>query len=112
MFELFEKIAEGIEFKIASNFSEKVVNFIRDVKKNASNSEDGSRIATSGNNSQIATSGNNSQIATSGYDSQIATSGYNSQISISGDNSVGFSCGIDSIVQAKIGTWISLCEYE
>ena len=79
-----------------------------------------SQVATSGNNSQVATSGNDSKVATSGYysqvatsgnDSQVATSGYCSKVAIEGNNSVGFACGYKSIIKAKKGTWISLCEY-
>ncbi len=74
-------------------------------------SGDRSQVATSGIYSQVATSGNRSQVATSGYRSQVATSGDYSQITIEGNNSVGFACGYKSIIKAKKGTWISLCEY-
>ena len=138
MFELFEKIAEGIGFKIVSNFRGKVVEFINSVKKEAYNkdnenkvatSRDRSKVATSGYSSKVATSGDSSQVATSGYSSQVAasgdlsqvaTSGYSSQVAASGDwskveisgkNSVGFVCGLNSIIKAKKGNWISLCEY-
>ena len=70
-----------------------------------------SQVATSGNYSKVATSGDNSQVATSGDDSKVATSGDNSQVEIEGNHSVGFACGYKSIIKAKKGTWISLCEY-
>ena len=50
-------------------------------------------------------------VATSGDNSQVATSGDNSQVEIEGNHSVGFVCGYKSIIKAKKGTWISLCEY-
>jgi hypothetical protein len=175
MFEFFEKIAEGIGFKLIDNLSDKIVEFFKDVKENAENKDDENKVATSGDGSQVATSGNDSKVATSGYyskvatsgndskvatsgdGSQVATSGYYSQVATSGDyskvatsgdgsqvatsgrcskiatsgdysqvatsgdysqveisgnNSVGFACGLDSIIKAKKGTWISLCEYE
>ena len=89
MFE-FEKIAEGIGFKLISDFNDKLIDFIKDVSKKAE--EDGQ--------------------ATSGYYSKVATSGDYSKVEISGNNSVGFECGFQSIIKAKKGTWISLCEYE
>ncbi len=183
MFNFFEKIAEGIGFRLISDFNDKVIDFIKNVRENAKNKDedvvaisgnhskvatsgyysqvatsgyysqvatsgnyskvatsgyysqvatsgDNSQVATSGYYSQVATSGDNSQVATSGDNSQVATSGYyskvaisgnyskvvtlggNSQVAISGNSSVGFVCGLDSIIRAKKGTWISLCEYK
>ena len=192
MFDFFEKIAEGIGFKLISDFSGKIYDWIKEINKNAKNNSNENNIATSGNYSQVATSGYNSQVATSGYYSKVATSGYNSQVAtsgvyskvatsgkysrvatsgnnsqvatsgdnsqvatsgvyskvatsgdrsnvatlgnysqvatsgdvsqvatsgkysnvaIEGNNSVGFACGYKSIIKAKKGTWISLCEY-
>lgn len=91
MFNFFEKIIEGIGFKIISDFNDKVFEFIKNVNKEGSN--------------------NNEKVATSGYYSKVATSGNYSQVAIEGENSVGFACGLDSIIKAKKGTWISLCEY-
>ena len=120
MFDFFEKVAEGIGFKLISDFSSKIYDWVKEINKNAENksnenniatSGDDSQVATSGNNSQVATSGYCSQVATSGYCSQVATSGYYSQVAIEGNNSVGFACGYKSIIKAKKGTWISLCEH-
>ena len=96
MFDFFEKIAEGIGFKLISDFSGKIYDWIKEINKNAENnsnenniatSGDDSQVATSGDDSQVATSGNYSQVATSGYSSQVATSGYRSQVATSGDYS-------------------------
>ncbi len=84
MFDFFEKIAEGIGFKLISDFSGKIYDWIKEINKNAKNNSNENNIATSGNYSQVATSGYNSQVATSGYYSKVATSGYNSQVATSG----------------------------
>ena len=49
---------------------------------------------------------------TSGNYSQVATSGDNSQVALYGDNNVGANIGIDGIIKGKIGSWITLAEYE
>ena len=71
-----------------------------------------SKVATSGYNSKVATSGYNSQVATSGYYSKVATSGDNSKVALYGDNNVGENIGIDGMIKGKIGSWITLAEYE
>jgi len=71
-----------------------------------------SQLATSGDNSKLATSGYNSQLATSGDYSQLATSGDNSKLEINGQNSVGANIGVNGIIKGKIGTWITLAEYD
>ena len=71
-----------------------------------------SKVATSGDNSKVTTSGNYSQVATSGDNSQVATSGYNSKVALYGDNNVGANIGVDGIIKGKIGSWITLAEYE
>ena len=139
MFELFEKISEGIGFRSVSDFTNKVYDWIKEVKKGAENKEndnniatsgngskvatsgyssrvatsgDYSNVATSGNGSKVATSGDNSNVATSGDNSNVATSGDNSQVAIEGETSIGFACGFRSTIRAKKGTWISLAEWE
>ena len=71
-----------------------------------------SQVATSGDDSKVATSGDDSKVATSGYNSKVATSGYNSKVALYGDNNVGANIGIDGIIKGKIGSWITLAEYE
>jgi len=75
-------------------------------------SGDYSQLATSGDYSKLATSGYNSKLATSGYNSQLATSGDYSQLEINGQNSVGANIGVNGIIKGKIGTWITLAEYD
>ena len=112
MFEFFEKIAEGIGFKLVSNFSEKVIDWIKEIRENAENKEDdniatsgyGSKVATSGNESQVATSGNWSKVATSGNWSKVATSGNESKVATSGNWSKVATSGNESKV-ATSGNW-------
>ena len=70
------------------------------------------QIGSSGDYAKIGSSGNSAQIGSSGDAAQIGSSGNSAQIDISGYDSVGFACGWQSIIKAKKGTWISLCEYE
>ena len=112
MFEFFEKIAEEIGFRLVGDFSNKVYKWIKEIKKNAENKDDENNIATSGYSAQIGSSGNSAQIGSSGDSAQIGSSGDSAQIDISGNNAVGFACGFNSIIKAKKGTWISLCEYK
>ena len=87
MFDFFEKIAEGIGYKLVSDFTNKVYDWIKEVQKNTKNKGDENNIATSGNYSQVATSGNGSQVATSGNGSKVATSGNGSKVATSGNYS-------------------------
>ena len=90
MFEFVEGLIEKLGVKLISDFSDKLIDFIKDVKKESigENNDNG------------------------GYSAKIGSSGYYAQIDISGNDSVGFACGWQSIIKAKKGTWISLCEYE
>ena len=99
MFEFFEGLIEKLGVKLISDFSDKLIDFIKDVKKESK-----------GENND--NSGDYAQIGSSGDSAQIGSSGDYAQIDISGDDSVGFACGWQSIIKAKKGTWISLCEYE
>ena len=84
-------------------------------------SGDRARIGSSGNwaqigsigyNAQIGSSGDSARIGSSGNSARIGSSGNWAQIDINGNSSVGFACGYRSIIKARRGTWISLCEYE
>ena len=158
MFEFFEGLIKNLGIRLVSDFSEKLIDFIRNIKQNSNdNGGDSARIGSSGdraqigssrewaqigssgdsarigssgewaqigssgecaqigssgNRAQIGSSGNRAQIGSSGDRAQIGSSGEWAQISINGNSSVGFACGYKSIIKAKKGTWISLCEYE
>ncbi len=70
------------------------------------------RIGSSGDSARIGSSGYSAQIGSSGDSAQIGSSGDSARIDISGNNTVGFACGWQSIIKAKNGTWISLCEWK
>ena len=91
---------------------------------------DSAKIGSSGNSAQIGSSGYYAQIGSSGYYAKIGSSGYSAQIGSSGDSArIGSSgdyaqidsTGVDSViccaghgctVKAKIGSWITLAEWE
>ena len=79
------------------------------------------RIATSGLAAKIGSSGDYTSIATSGFDDRIVSSGNSSrmattanlsQVESLGDDSVIFCGGHNSIAKAKVGSWITLSEWE
>lgn len=67
---------------------------------------------SSGDYSKLASSGNHSHLASSGDDSQLASSGDYSKIDLQGEKSVGANIGIDGMIKAKKGCWITLAEYD
>jgi hypothetical protein len=84
-------------------------------------SGDDAKIGSSGYGAQIGSSGNYAQIGSSGYDAKIGSSGNYAQIGSSGNgakigssgkNSVVMCAGNNSIAKAKIGSWITLAEWE
>ena len=122
MFNFFKGMIEKVGVKLVSDFTEKLINFIREIKENGNNDDsgdgaqigssgDGARIGSSGYRAQIGSSGYGARIGSSGYRAQIGSSGDGARIDISGNNSVGFACGYKSMIKAKKGTWISLVEY-
>lgn len=70
-----------------------------------------SRLAISGDCSQFATSGYNSRLASNGNYSRLVSSGDNSLIESTGKNSVICCAGNGSKAKAKIGSWITLSEW-
>ena len=84
-------------------------------------SGDSAQIGSSGYSAQIGSSGDFAKIGSSGYSAQIGSSGYFAQIGSSGDSaqitsegkhSVVMAAGYNSIAKAKIGSWITLAEWE
>ena len=76
---------------------------------------------TTGYYAQIGSSGYYAKIGSSGYSAQIGSSGNYAQIGSSGDSAQIDSTGVDSViccagrgctVKAKIGSWITLAEWE
>ena len=70
------------------------------------------QIGSSGDYAQIGSSGDYAQIGSSGDSAKIGSSGYYAQIGSSGENSVICCAGHNSRVKAKVGSWITLSEWE
>ena len=79
------------------------------------------KIGSLGDYAKIGSSGDYAQIGSSGYSAQIGSSGNYAQIGSSGNSAQINSTGVDSViccaghgctVKAKIGSWITLAEWE
>ena len=75
-------------------------------------SGDGARISSSGDYAQIGSSGHYARIGSSGDCAQIGISGDCARISSDGSYAVICCAGHNSIAKAKIGSWITLSEWE
>ena len=131
---LADMINLGVEWLKEKTNPSKIINMITDEKSGdyarIGSSGDGARIGSSGYGAQIGSSGNYAQIGSSGDYAQIGSSGDYAQIWSSGDgarigssgdgaridsmgeNSVIMCAGNNSIVKAKIGSWITLAEWD
>ena len=67
---------------------------------------------TTGDSAQICSSGNSAQIGSSGDCAKIGSSGDSAQIDSTGVDSVICCAGHGCTVKAKIGSWITLAEWE
>ena len=70
------------------------------------------QIGSSGDFAQIGSSGISAQIGSSGDYAQIGSSGISAKIGSTGEDSVIMCAGLDSVVKAKVGSWITLAEWE
>ena len=70
------------------------------------------QIGSSGYYAQIGSSGDYAQIGSSGYSAKIGSSGDYAQIESTGNHSVVMAAGNNSIAKAKIGSWITLAEWD
>ena len=70
------------------------------------------KIGSSGDYAKIGSSGDSAQIGSSGISAQIGSSGDLAQIGSSGEDSVIMCAGHGSVVKAKVGSWITLAEWE
>ena len=84
-------------------------------------SGDSAKIGSSGDSAQIGSSGDSAQIGSSGYSAKIGSSGDYAKIGSSGDYAKIDSTGEDSVImcagnkskaKAKVGSWITLAEWE
>ena len=89
--------------------------------KTKTTSKDSAKIGSSGYSAKIGSSGDYAQIGSSGYSAQIGSSGDSAKIGSSGDyaqinstgiNAVVMCAGHSSVAKAKIGSWITLAEWE
>ena len=70
------------------------------------------QIGSTGYAAQIGSSGNYAKIGSSGDAAQIGSTGDAAKIGSSGEHSVVMAAGHNSIAKAKIGSWITLAEWE
>ena len=75
-------------------------------------SGDSAKIGSSGYSAQIGSSGDSAKIGSSGDSAQIGSSGYYAKIESTGNHSVVMAAGNNSIAKAKIGSWITLAEWD
>jgi hypothetical protein len=69
-------------------------------------------MASSGYSAKMASSGYSAKMASSGYSAKMASSGDFARIESTGKDSVICCAGINSIVKAEKGSWITLSEWE
>lgn len=74
-------------------------------------SGNGSKLASIGYDSKLASSGGFSKLASSGHSSQLASSGFCSSINSMGEKAVVANIGIYGKAKAKLGSFITLAEY-
>ena len=70
------------------------------------------QIGSSGYSAQIGSSGNSAKIGSSGDSAKIGSSGYYAKIDSTGEDSVIMCAGNSSRAKAKVGSWITLAEWE
>lgn len=80
-----------------------------DLNDNGGNS---AKIGSSGNSAQIGSSGDYAKIGSSGNYAQIGSSGDYAKIESTGNHSIAMAAGNDSIAKAKVGSWITLAEWD
>ena len=70
------------------------------------------KIGSSGDYAQIGSSGDSAKIGSSGDSAKIGSSGDSAKINSTGEDSVIMCAGNNSIAKAKVGSWITLSEWE
>ena len=79
---------------------------------NKNKDEDKIVIANKKDSAQIGSSGYSAQIGSSGSYAKIGSSGDYAQIDVTGNYTIACAIGNYSIVKGKIGTWITLAEFD
>jgi len=75
-------------------------------------SGDSAQIGSSGYSAKIGSSGDSAKIGSSGDSAKIGSSGDSAKIESTGKHSVVMAAGNNSIAKAKIGSWITLSEWD
>ena len=70
------------------------------------------KIGSSGDSAKIGSSGDSAKIGSSGDSAKIGSSGDSAKIESTGKHSVVMAAGNNSIAKAKIGSWITLSEWD
>ena len=65
-----------------------------------------------GEKKQIGSSGDSAKIGSSGNSAKIGSSGYSAKIDSTGEDSVIMCAGNNSMAKAKVGSWITLAEWD
>ena len=89
-----------------------VLNDNGDRNKKIGSSDYSAQIASSGDYAQIGSLGDYAQIGSSGDYAQIGSSGNYAKIDSTGEDSVIMCAGNSSKAKAKVGSWITLAEWE
>ena len=98
--------------KACVDFTIEKTRFTCDGSGKNDNKERNAQIGSSGDSAKIGSSGYYAKIGSSGDSAQIGSSGYSAQIESEGKHSVIMAAGMDSVAKAKIGSWITLAEWE
>ena len=89
-----------------------VLNDNGDRRKQIGSSGYSAKIGSSGDSAQIGSSGDSAQIGSSGNYAKIGSSGNYAKIDSTGEDSVIMCAGNSSRAKAKVGSWITLAEWE
>ena len=74
--------------------------------------KDSAQIGSSGDYAKIGSSGDSAKIGSSGNYAQIGSSGNYAKIKCDGKNAVVACAGANTVVNAPVGTWVCLSEYD
>ena len=88
------------------------VEWLKDITSPTKVKTDIAKNDNGGYSAQIGSSGDYAQIGSSGYSAQIGSSGDYAKIDSTGEDSVIMCAGKGSKAKAKVGSWITLTEWE
>ena len=89
------------------------VKWLKDLTAPSKVKADGAELNDNGvRGAQIGSSGDSAKIGSSGYSAKIGSSGDYAKIDSTGEDSVIMCAGEGSVAKAKIGSWITLAEWE